>query len=225
MELPPFHQPFGDPKYGLMVDTRDGTLLSLPAATREEQLERDRQWELYCQERGDADGVQAMDENDDEEDGGGLPPVPLLEAVRERDREIEIQDPWAEEYAASSQREVVGKKRTAVVPRCDGAFLFFFYFFFLWAVFLRCHFPVCAKSCDVVFYCPSAFPGEDDYPFPFCSPECAASWAEYEIGDTIVWNPQFDVKPATATAIRTAIEARVQRSVRVRDAEMCVLPH
>lgn len=130
MELPPFHQPFGDPKYGLMVDTRDGTLLSLPAATREEQLERDRQWELYCQERGDADGVQAMDENDDEEDGGGLPPVPLLEAVRERDREIEIQDPWAEEYAASSQREVVGKKRTAVVPRCDGAFLFFFYFFF-----------------------------------------------------------------------------------------------
>lgn len=95
-------------------------------------------------------------------------------------------------------------------------FFDFFCFFFLWA-FFRCHFPVCAKSCDVVFYCPSAFPGEEDYPFPFCSPECAASWAEYEIGDTIVWNPQFDVKPATATAIRAAIEARVQRSVKVRD--------
>ena len=74
---------------------------------------------------------------------------------------------------------------------------------------------MCGKSCEVVFYCPSAFFGEDDYSFPFCSPECAASWAEYEIGDTIAWNPQFEVKPATATAIRAAIDARVQRPVKV----------
>ncbi len=124
MELPPFHKPFGDPKYGLMIDTRNGILRSLPAATHEEQLERDRQWELYCQERGDADGVESMDQGDDNDmgfgDDDGLPPVPHMEAVRERDREIEIQDPWAEEYAASSQRETVGRKRTAVVPRFEG---------------------------------------------------------------------------------------------------------
>ena len=137
MELPPFHQPFGDPKYKLMVDTRDGTLLSLPAATPEEQRERDKLWDLYQLEVGDGDGVQAMDENDycfDEDEAAegdvGLPPVPHTEAVRERDREIEIQDPWAEEYAASSQRETVGRKRTAVVPRFEEAFFLFFFVFF-----------------------------------------------------------------------------------------------
>jgi hypothetical protein len=48
----------------------------------------------------------------------GMPPIPHVEVVRERDREIEIQDPWAEDQV--QQREAVegqGRKRTAVIPR------------------------------------------------------------------------------------------------------------
>jgi hypothetical protein len=77
---------------------------------------------------------------------------------------------------------------------------------------------VCRKACDVVFYCPSAFVGKKDYPYPFCSPECAASWAEYEIGDSILFQPEYDSKRATATTIQYAIDNKVGRHVPVMNA-------